>query len=606
MAIEKIINIKVNKKDADSSVKELDKNIKTTEQSTQGLNNSLDKMSGGAVSAFRAFKSGLMSVVKGFKSLRVAIIATGIGALIVGILAVKTAFTNTEEGQNKFAKLMGIIGSVTGNFIDLIAGLGEKIISIFENPKQAIIDLKNLIVENITNRISSLIETFGFLGSTIKKVFTGDFTGAIEEAKKAGNSYIDTMTGVKNTIDKVTSSVKDFSDEIIKEGKIAAQIADQRAKADKIERSLIVERAEANKKIADLRFKSEQRDKFSAAERIAFLKEASTISEDITNKEIAANKLRLQAQIEENKLSGSNKADLDAVAQLKAKEIQLDTAKLNLQKRLQTSLTTFQNEEKSANKASLEAKKKAQEEEAESETKRLENIAEIQDEFKKKREDELAESEIEKLELEKNRKLKELEDLKASEQQKADVIAFYNNKINNQTVKNEKTANDKKKKDAEKLEKAKIAFAQKGLSLISALAGKGSDIAKGVAVAQATISGIEGVQNAYSTAQKSPITLLNPAYPIIQAGIAGAFSALQIKKILSTNNSSSGASGASDNSSVPAPSAPSFNLVQGTDSNQIAQSLQNNNNQPVEAFVVGSSVTTQQELDNNKIEIGSI
>jgi len=606
MAIEKIINIKVNKKDADSSVKELDKNIKTTEQSTQGLNNSLDKMSGGAVSAFRAFKSGLMSVVKGFKSLRVAIIATGIGALIVGILAVKTAFTNTEEGQNKFAKLMGIIGSVTGNFIDLIAGLGEKIISIFENPKQAIIDLKNLIVENITNRISSLIETFGFLGSTIKKLFARDFTGAIEEAKKAGNSYIDTMTGVKNTIDKVTSSVKDFSDEIIKEGKIAAQIADQRAKADKIERSLIVERAEANKKIADLRFKSEQRDKFSAAERIAFLKEASSISEEITNKEIAANKLRLQAQIEENKLSGSNKADLDAVAQLKAKEIQLDTAKLNLQKRLQTSLTTFQNEEKSANKASLEAKKKAQEEEAESETKRLENIAEIQDEFKKKREDELAESEIEKLELEKNRKLKELEDLKASEQQKADVIAFYNNKINNQTVKNEKTANDKKKKDAKKLEKAKIAFAQKGLSLISALAGKGSDIGKGVAVAQATISGIEGVQNAYSTAQKSPITLLNPAYPIIQAGIAGAFSALQIKKILSTNNSSSGASGASDNSSVPAPSAPSFNLVQGTDSNQIAQSLQNNNNQPVEAFVVGSSVTTQQELDNNKIEIGSI
>ena len=141
------------------------------------------------------------------------------------------------------------------------------------------------------------------------------------------------------------------------------------------------------------------------------------------------------------------------------------------------------------------------------------------------------------------------------------------------------------------------------------MAGKGSDIGKGVAVAQATISGIEGVQNAYSTAQKSPITLLNPAYPIIQAGIAGAFSALQIKKILSTNNSSSGASGASgasDNSSVPAPSAPSFNLVQGTDSNQIAQSLQNNNNQPVEAFVVGSSVTTQQELDNNKIEIGSI
>ena len=616
MAIEKVINIKVNKKGVDSSIGKVDKGVKDVDKSTSGLNSNLDKMSGGAFTAFKTMKAGIMSAVGGFKSLRFAIMATGIGLLVLGLVAVKTAFTNSEEGQNKFAKLMGIIGSITGNLIDLLAGLGENIISVFENPKKAIIDLKNLIVENITNRISSLIETIGFLGGAIKKVFSGDFSGAVDDAKKAGSSYVDTMTGVKNSIEKASNATKGFANELINEAKISANIADQRAKADKIERALIVERAQADKNIAELRFKSEQREKFSASERVAFLQEASTISEEIAGKEISANKLRLDAQIAENKLSGSTKADLDAVASLKAKEIQLDTAKLNLQKRLQTSLTTFQNEEKAGLKAVTDAKAKELEEEekkriakvdleAKNEEERLKKIANIQDEFKKKREDELAENEIQKLELEKERKLQELTELEASEQQKADVIIFYRNKINKVTTQNEKVSNEEQKKDSQALNDAKFAFAQQGLALVGALAKEGSAIGKGIAVAQATVSGIQGVQNAYTTAQASPITALLPAYPVIQAGLAGAFSAIQIKKIMSTKADGSGA-GASAVGGNSGASAPSFNLVQGTDSNQIAQSINNGNERPIQAFVVGSNVTTQQELDRNRIAIGSI
>ena len=82
---------------------------------------------------------------------------------------------------------MAIIGSVTGNLVTMLSDLGEKIISVFTDPKQALIDLKDAIIENITNRITSLIETFGFLGSAIKKVFEGDFSGAMDSAKSAEN-----------------------------------------------------------------------------------------------------------------------------------------------------------------------------------------------------------------------------------------------------------------------------------------------------------------------------------------------------------------------------------------------------------------------------------
>jgi hypothetical protein len=40
--------------------------------------------------------------------------------------------------------------------------------------------------------------------------------------------------------------------------------------------------------------------------------------------------------------------------------------------------------------------------------------------------------------------------------------------------------------------------------------------------------------NAYSTAQKSPITAVFPAYPAIQAGLAAAFAAVNIAKIAKT------------------------------------------------------------------------
>ena len=558
MAKKIVVDLEVNSNKGVKEVEKLNKELNNTNKELSGATSTLDSFTGGAVTKIKGFKGAVGNLAKGFKSLRVAIIATGIGALLVGILAVKTAFTSSEEGQNKFAKLMGVIGSITGNLIDLLAKLGEGIISVFENPKQAIIDLKDAIVKNITNRITSLIETFGFLGSAIKKVFSRDFSGAIEDAKKAGSSYVDSLTGVKNSIDKVTEATKGFVKELKEEAKIAGQIADQRAKADKIDRKLIVERAEANKKIADLRFKSEQRDKFSASERVAFLKEASVISEEISAKEIASNKLRLDAKIAENKLNKSDKADLDEVARLKARSIELDTAKLNLQKRLQTSLTSFQNEEKAGIKAIQDKKNKEIQDAEKIETKRLESIDKIQKDFKKKQEDEEAETELQKIQLEQQRALEQLDTLNATEEQKANIKLYYADLINKAEIKNEET----KKKLTKIRTEQTLGDAKNTFNQIAQLAGKDSKVGKAMAIASATISGVQGVQNAYTTAQKSPITLAFPAYPAISAGLAGAIALKNIASIKSVNPSGGGAS------SVPKPSVPTgastppaFNVV---------------------------------------------
>ena len=120
----------------------------------------------------------------------------------------------------------------------------------------------------------------------------------------------------------------------VRESKIAAQIADQRAAADKQERALLTERAEANRKIAELREKAADKENVSVEERIAALQEAGRINEEITLKEIEAARLRFEAKKAENALSKSTKEDLDEQAQLEARLIDLETARLQKQKSL--------------------------------------------------------------------------------------------------------------------------------------------------------------------------------------------------------------------------------------------------------------------------------
>ena len=245
-----------------------------------------DQATGGLFSKLGFLKNTIGGVTKGFNLMKIAIIGTGIGALVIGVVSLIQAFKRSEEGQNKFAKIMAVIGSVVENVLDVFANLGEGIISVFENPKQAILDFKDLIKENITNRFKAILDTVGFLGSAIKNVFSGNFKEALEDAKSAGSSFVDSFTGVPDSINKATNAVKEFGKEIATDAKNAGKIADQRALAEKKARDLVIERAKADQKIAALREKAADKEKFTAQERIEFIKEAGKISEEIAQKEI--------------------------------------------------------------------------------------------------------------------------------------------------------------------------------------------------------------------------------------------------------------------------------------------------------------------------------
>jgi len=566
-----------------TEISKTNKEVKKTNEELAGASNTLDKFSGGAVSKIKNFGGAIKGLTTGFKSLRVAIIGTGIGALIIALVSLRAAFTSSEEGQNKFAKLMGIIGSVTGNLVDMLANLGEGIINAFTNPKQALIDFKNLIVENITNRFNAIIDTLGFLGSAFKKVFSGDFKGALEDAKSAGSSYIDSLTGVEDSINKVTEATKGLVTELKEEAKIAGQIADQRAKADKLERTLIVERAKANRDRAELLEKAIDKENFSTKQRIEFLKEAGKIEEDITKKEIEAARLRFEAKVEENKLSKSTKADLDEEARLKAELINLETAKLTKAKEVTSQIIALNAEEKARLKAIEDEEKLRKEEEQK-----------IQDEKDAERKKVLEEKEAERL-----RKIKENADEEVRiakilvEQKKAIQDANLNNIASGFALLGKIAGDNKALQAAAIIGESAVGIAR---TIIQTQTSNAAAIAQGAALAIPTAGKSVAIAAKLVSANK------------IAAGISIATNIAATAKGLSglkaggsppspSPNPSGGGSG-----SIP----PSFNVVGASDTNQLATAIGGQTQKPIQAFVVSNDVTTAQEMDRNIIDGASI
>tara|TARA_R110000824_G_scaffold348784_1_gene535491 strand:+ start:477 stop:2507 length:2031 start_codon:yes stop_codon:yes gene_type:complete len=586
--------------------KERNKSNETLKEATAnsadygGVLGMIDSKTGGLISGLTGMTKSIGGATKGFNLMKVAIIGTGIGALLIGILAVSKAFTSSEEGQNKFAKIMAVIGSVTGNLVTMLSDLGMMIIGVFENPKQALIDFKDAFIENITNRISSAIETIGFLGSAIKKVFSGDFSGAMDDAKSAGSSYVDTLTGVKGTIDKVSESVSNLAKEIVNEGKAAANIADQRAKADKLDRKLTVERAEANKKRAELLDKAAQKDTFNAGERIRFLEEAALLEEEITNKEIESAKLRFDAKVAENALANSTKEDLEEEANLKAQLINLETAKLRKAKAVSAQIVGAKREEEAELKA-IDDKRIADEKAADAaELKAANDLVKLKGEIAAAEaitEEEKRALEIQKVtaHYDKLIELAKAQGLAFEQLEKAKAAALDN--INEDNSKNEINWE-------ELTQDQKVKIVSDGFNNLATILGEETVAGKAAAIAAATIDTFQSASASYKSLAGIPI--VGPALGAAAAGAAIASGFKQVKAIRATKIPTIGgktppSTGGGSVPSASIPQIPNFNTVGASSTNQLADAIGGQTKQPIKTYVVASDVTTAQNLERNII-----
>lgn len=575
--IEKTIILKADTKGAVKGVDDLDKSLSKTEVSQKKLKNATKdttkaqdaskKSAQRNAAGFEAVNKATGGAIRGVRGLIKQMwllvsnpIGAVIGAIVLGLTALYKAFASTKGGGEKLAQMMAGVSATIDVLRDRVLKVGEALV----------------------------------------KFFTGDFKGALEVGKEA---------------------VSGFGAEVAREFQQAADATRNLQEVADAARNLSVSRAELNKNL----IKAKEIIEGSTAsydekkKAIELVREAETKqSED----ELKNAQKKLDAIVLANSLSDSGAEDLDKEAQARIQVINLEAessrnkTKFNkLEKLAHTEemarLKAISDEKKAADdleaakiKKSDDEKKKALEKSAADETKRLDSIQKIQDDFKLKQQDKDAETELQKINLEEERKLAELERLGATEQQKLAIKEYYSGLKTD--VSNKEAEDDIAL--GEKVKSAKLSMAKNALSLIGEIAGKGSKIAKGVAIAQATISGVEGTINAFKTASASPITTVFPAYPFVQAGLAAGFAAVNIASIKSTDPSKGGGGSGvkAPSGGGAAPTPPSFNVVGASETSVLGDAVAGQANEPVQAYVVSNDVTTAQSLQNNIVDGATI
>jgi hypothetical protein len=523
-----------------------------------------------------------------------------------------TAFNFLQIAFSDFVKFIEAnIGGITGFFK-----------GIFEDPKAAMISFKDAFVANIVERFESFLDTLGFLASAVKKVFSGDFSGALDDVKNAGTEMVDVFTGVDGTVGKVVEGTKKVAGAVAnytkKTYEAATAMTDlnkQAELADVINQGLIEKydlQAEQQRQIRD-----DERN--TIEERIA----ANNRLGEILDEQEAAMRANAQirlAQAEQNANLDKNNIEfqkelIDARNEVAAVDAQIAgfrSEQLSNQEALERELLEIARAKKEAEIDANEIAKQAAIDQEENTIRRLELEKELAEETKNSRvsiiEDELA------LTKEGTARYQELLDEKllleaeyAAESKRID----YDTEVTKREQRQETMA-------------AAYEMTKQGLEAVSALteafAGQSEEqqrkafqVQKALSAASTVMSTIEGAQSAYTTAQKSPITAVFPAYPVIQAGLATAFGIAKLKQIqsqqfqpggtTSTPSRSSGGGGGAP--SVPATQrSPQFNVVGSSGINQIAESL--SQDRPVKAYVVGGEVTSQQQLDRKRVKTASI
>ena len=193
-------------------------------------------------------------------------------------------------------------------------------------------------------------------------------------------------------------------------------------------------------------------------------------------------------------------------------------------------------------------------------------------------------------------------------------------------IKDENDAREKEAADIKTQEEFKENQYREGynnLQNILSVGGKKTEkISKALAIADVVRTASQSVSSTISSTARAnaaataaspltagmPFVAINTAKAALSIGSTIASAGKSIQSIRGDAKSVSGggapSGGGGGGGSAPAP--PSFNIVGASETNQLADAVAGQENQPVQAFVVANDVTTAQSLQNNIVEGATI
>jgi len=642
MAIEKEIDIKVDSKDAEQGFAKLADAIndlnKTFSKFSEDTKDGLEDIN----NTSKKTEKGVGGIAKGFKGLGVAIKAAGIG-LVIGVLTtLKEVFTSNQKVADLFATAFETVSLVFNSFVETIVEVVEKV-----NEATGGFDaLKKVVGGLLTIAITPLKLSFFAIKLGLQEAqlaWEQSFFGDKDPTtiKELNAAIKETRNDLADVAVAAVDAGKQVADNIVEAvGEVTTLVTESIDGVSKISVSAAYEAAKVNVQLANSAELAavknqgliEQYDRQAEQLRQIRDDESKSIEDRIKANEDLAKVLDKQ---EEAMLKNAEIQVAAAAAELSKNKNSIELQKayleaLNEQAAIEAQITGFRSEQQTNVNSLLREQKDIQKElaligksERDVEREELKQQYEEQKELINKQVSDDAERKAILLESERvyNEQLKELnaqfiqEDLDA-QKEKADKEKEIEDK-----ALADKLAIIQAEQSAREANLATISSGLNGLQNVFKAFGKES---KELAIASIVVDQVgaisriisnTGIANAKAVAA-SPVTLGQPWVTIntisaaasIAGSIAGAGKSIAAlkgdkKTPLSSTIPTQGASGGN----VSAPSIPpAFNVVGASGTSQLAEAIGEQEQQPVQAYVVANDVTTAQSMDRNIVEGASI
>ena len=565
-------------------------------------------------------KKGLEAIKSGVSGIGLAFKALGIGLIISAFNTLKDVFLSNQTIADGFATVMETVNIVFNKTVGVLiesAKYAYEVTGGFDALGKVLSGLLTLGITPLKVAFFQIQKAITVAQLAWEKSFFGD--GNPETIKQLNKELLETNNNLKQVGEDALNAgldiVNNFSEAV---GEVSTLANKTIEGVKEISLSASFEQAKSitqNKKNFELLALQQQRLQLQYqrdAEKLRQIRDNDQLSieERIEANDKLAETLKKQGDAE----AGTIKARISALLQEQSalgvtaertNEIyQLNTDLIDLNERLES-----QASEQKTNKNNL-LKEEIALTETISDAEKERRIAQL--EFDANQEQtELLKLEKQRLALDEENKIIS-EDLERKKelyalgtQARVDAEQEFANKsqeINNRITENEKAQNLEKQRSAKAVEDTKVALAETSLGLLSKLAKDGSSLSKGIAVASALQNTYQGITAELATKTATPFEF---GLKLANIATVSAIGFKSVKDILATNSTNASAGSSGGSSGATAPTAPSFNLVQGTGTNQIAEGLQSGN-EPIQAYVVSSNVSTAQSLDRNIIDEASI
>lgn len=528
---------------------------------------------------------------KSLRGIGTAIKAIGIGLLLEAFNFFKETIGENQKSLDLFNTVFETMSLAFNDFINFLSDNFGVVTGFFkatfEDPIGSIKQFGQAIFDGVIARVKQAVEAFGLLASAAGKLISGNFAGAMMDAKEAGKEFFDVITGqeggfeaVTGAIGKTIDAVVNYTKSTIDAAKANVELNKQAEVARVLQQGLVETYDRQAEKLRQIR--DDERN--TLEERIKAnndLKAVLDEQEKSMLKQVDLQIASAQAQYDKNQNQENYIALLEATQEREAVLAQIEG---------------FRSEQLSNDLALSREAFELQLALREGYVDRAVAENEFNANFIQ---NEVAKLEATKAAVQEETRLREallrdnLARTKLGTQAQIDAT--------NALFDFQQQQAQKEKELDRQITEAKLNTVSNSLGQIANLLGENSKFGKALAVSQAIIDTYVGANKALA---QGGIFGAVAAAGVIATGIAN------VRTIVSTQEPAtpSFASGSAGSFNVPSPppAPPAFNVVGAAAGNQLADAIAGQQQKPVKAFVVSREVTSAQELDRNAVRDASI